>query len=267
MEIRPFWGMALLASIADAEPLLGIPLTSGVERDIATVVIGACCGGFPWPASKPDVPRLAVESSPEKMGEYWRTRFTSEEPQKILAPLCELAEKIRDNEELRSAVERLPRASDVEQTIVCNTFRVACTLRQVDVTWVWAMLTQDEWWRSTFIGLGETQLHALCWGLVELQRCEQELWKWQLPHVLVTLGEALDLRPEQRRVIALMALRSAVVGRAMGAMQRLIAGRKTPLIREAILDWKRQFEEVRNVAPPVVAGLFRDLCATLSRYT
>jgi len=197
---------------------------------------------------------------------YWNPRLTEQEASNLLGSAGEAAEKIRQGGELRIALERLPKASDVEKQIVCNTFRTACTLGQVDATWVWELLSNDEWLKSTFSSLETSYLHALCWGLVELQRSNEDSWRWRLPHLFVALGEVLDLSLDQRRVLALMALRSAIVGRAMGAVQRLLAGRKTSLIREGLLEWKRQFEEIRNGAPAVVSGIFRDVCATLSRY-
>ena len=169
MEIRSIWGVSLLSSVVPvSRPEAGIP--PGHVADTVRVILGACFAGFPWPISRAGGSILAVDVPPEKMASYWSTGLRNDEELKILESASEVAEKLRDGNELRLALERLPRSNDVEKPIICNTFRAACTLGQIDSTWVWELLSDEEWLKTSLLALEPSHLHSLCWGLIELQR-------------------------------------------------------------------------------------------------
>ncbi|MCP4679934.1 MAG: hypothetical protein GY854_31470 [Deltaproteobacteria bacterium] len=264
---RSIWELSVLCQLGPNLRKLRPDMMSDQQREaISTALGGYIVGGLPVFKQDEDVPPESTEysfsTSELNTVVVWLPYVDNEQTAHTLASLAKAKVTWSQDDDLRSALERLAEGNEWEQSIVCHILRGRAAYERVDSQVILEHLGCDEWRTAVFQRCPLAPLEATLEALEDLAiRQEGELQEC-LPHY-VALECGLVTDRERQQLLFAYTLIMSINFETLSGLRRLV---KPPLreeYSEDVLFWRLRLKGMQRVTSPWVSARIRAAMSVL----
>lgn len=255
--VRSAWSLSIQCQL---EPLIRYSgndmLAPPTHAKVLAGLHGSVLGMFPRRAVQSGTDVYAFDGGITPTAEAWLARGGPSEARELLEALLQVAQRLRDTENLADQLATSVDSGEAEQFLVAGALRGWVYLHEGDFDRLWETVSSSEWGDRVLLKIAPRAMELVFEALNEARSRGGEKWNAYVPHLFASYAARVSGEAEREALLFAFTIISSLSANSLSAIDRLLRSAGKTAYKELVVHWRRTLTEAQSVLPSWIAGRF-----------